>query len=391
MKQGSKKTLNNLVEEHMTSVVRDSVTMQRNTKRPRHTLHSSSINLALACLQNSTYSTTNTPIVSKDTKKIDLNALLTSEIPIPPPTEIGMTMHWLAVEGVQPVSTLNPQDDHETAAAVIHRQRAEAENDSSIALRQLLPRLVSDELQLYFTRITHALSTHPEAAISRLANDTGIQELVPFFTRYITVSIHQNINNTQQCRLMIHCIDALIRNRNIHLELHLDQILPSVLTCVVARRIGSANENHWLLRDEASDVIVRVCALFGEKYGNLRGKVIQTLCKALELQGNDLGRWYGGIVGITKFGAKTVDAFILPLVGHWNVWERLLEETDGEVRFGLQRCQDALLHAMAVFFGNVSDSEQSNRLDYEKLSQVFGDRLVPLQTNVESDYATCFV
>jgi len=351
MKPGAKKILNSLVEEHMTSVVRDSITMQRNTKRPRRTLHSSSINLALACLQKRNASTTNTPIVSKESKKIDLNALLTSEISMPPPTEIGMTLHWLAVDGVQPTSALNPHDDdddhaHAHAHAAIQRKRTSTSNDasdSSIALRQLWPRLVSDELQLYFTRITHALSAHPDAAITRLANDTGIQELIPFFTRYITLTIHQNINNTHQCRLMIHCIDALIRNRNVHLELHLDQILPSVLTCIVARRIGSPGENHWLLRDEASDVLVRTCALFGDKYGNLRGKVIQTLCKALELQGDELGRWYGGIVGITKFGAKTVDAFILPLVGHWNVWEGALEKTSGEVRFGLQRCQDALL------------------------------------------------
>ena len=331
----------------MTSVVRDSITMQRNTKRPRHTaLTSSSVNLALACLQKTRPSVTNTPIISNDTKKVDLNALLSNEIPIPPPTEIGMTIHWLAVEGVQPTSTLNPQDEHEALAIQRQRQRASEEgNDSSIALRQLLPRLVSDELQLYFTRITHALSVHPEAAIARLANDTGIQELIPFFTRYITLTIHQNINNTQQCRLMIHCVDALIRNRNVHLELHLDQILPRVLTCIVARKIGSEGENHWLLRDEASDVIARICTLFGQKYGNLRGKVIQTLYKALELQGSDLdlGRWYGGIVGITKFGAKAVDAFILPLVGYWHIWDEVLEGKDGESRFELQRCQDALL------------------------------------------------
>jgi len=72
---------------------------------------------------------------------------------------------------------------------------------------------------------------------------------------------------------MINCIDALIRNRNIHLELHLDQLLPRIITCIVAKQIGSTGEIHWLLRDEASDVLVRTCALFGEKYGNLRGVV----------------------------------------------------------------------------------------------------------------------
>ncbi len=207
----------------------------------------------------------------------------------------------------------------------------------------------------------------------------------------------------------------------------------------MARRLGADGENHWLLRDEASDVIVRVCALFGDKYGNLRGKVIQTLCKALQLQhidgigavdvatttttataattttttttssgstrgdpsvgDNDLGRWYGGIVGITKFGPKTVDAFILPLVGHWGIWEKVLEDSSSkstahvsqEVRFALQRCQDALLQAMAVFLGSVAEKEQSKRIDGEKLFHVFGDRLVPLQTNVISEYSTCFI
>lgn len=388
MKPASKKTLNGLVEEHMTSLIRDSITMQRHSKRPRKTLHSSSINLALACIQKSTASTTNTPLISRETKNVDLNALLTSEISVPPPSEIGMTLHWLAVDGVQPLSLLNPQDEQ----PVNRRRTAESDElqDTEISLRQLLPRLVSDELQLYFTRITHALITHPEAAISRLANDTGIQELIPFFTRYIAVTILENIHKTEQCRLMINCIDALIRNRNIHLELHLDQLLPRIITCIVAKQIGSTGENHWLLRDEASDVLVRTCTLFGEKYGNLRGLVIRTLCKALDLNANQnqLGTFYGGIVGITKFGAKTVDAFILPLVGHWDSLEKALEESTGENLFAVQRCQDALLYAMSVYFSSVSDVEQSRRLDYGKLSEIFGDKLVHMQ---KSDYSTCFV
>mmetsp|Transcript_17317 Transcript_17317/g.32805 ORF Transcript_17317/g.32805 Transcript_17317/m.32805 type:complete len:399 (-) Transcript_17317:87-1283(-) len=392
----TKRALNSLVEEHMTSVIRDSITMQRHTKRPRRTLHSSSVNLALACLQRSTASVTNTPLVSKQTNNnVDLNSLLSCEIPIPPPVEIGLTLHWLAVDGVQPTSLLNPQE--EQMKSVRDRRETlddESRDSSSIALRQLLPRLVSDELQLYFSRITHALSSHPEAAISRLANDSGIQELVPFFTRFITRTIHQNMNNSEQCRLIVQCIDALIRNRNIHLELHLDQLLPSILTCIVAKRIGSVGDNHWLLRDEASQVLVRTCALFGEKYGNLRGKVIQTLCKALELQGegDELGRWYGGIVGLTMFGRSAVESFVLPLLEIWVTWETALKVSDGEILFGLERCQDAFLFAMSVYFKGMNSLESSKLLDYEKISEVFGNQVIPLlQLNASSDYATCFV
>ncbi len=48
---------------------------------------------------------------------------------------------------------------------------------------------------------------------------------------------------------------------------------------------------------------------------------------------------------------------------------------------------------MAVFVGNVSDTEQSNRLEYEKLSKVFGNALVPLfsKPHSESLYAECFI
>lgn len=390
MKTGVKKTIRSIVEEHMTTVVRNAITMQRHSKRPRRTLHSSSVKLALAALQNDGNATSNTPLVTVQTNKVDLNALLSSEIPVQPPSELGMTLHWLAVEGHQTTSMYNPSEDQESRKRKTH-DSAEA-HDSAVALRQLLPRLVSDELQLYFTRIIHTLNTDPDAAIKRLSSDSGIQELIPFFTRYITTTFHQNMNNTEQCRLMIQCVDSLIRNGNIHLELHLDQLLPRILTCVVAKKIGGENDNHWFLRDEASDVLVRTCTLFGDKYGNLRGKVIQALCRALDLSKNGPDAWYGAVVGITKFGAKTVDAFILPLVSQWNVFEAIISgDADEETKYSVCRCQDALLYALGVYFKSVNNVELSKRLDFDKLSEIFGDRLEPLQTNVRNDYSMCFV
>ena len=88
---------------------------------------------------------------------------------------------------------------------------------------------------------------------------------------------------------MINCIDALIRNRNIHLELHLDQLLPRIITCIVAKQIGSTGEIHWLLRDEALRKIREP-----QRGGD------STLCVALDLNANQnqLGMFYIGNVGI---------------------------------------------------------------------------------------------
>lgn len=416
MKPISKKTLNNLVEEHITAAVRDSIIMQRHCKRSRITpLHSSSVKLALTCLQRTTPSITNTPITKNSKQKVDLNALLADEISLPTPTEIGMTLHWLAVDGTPTTAPIIPlHDAHKTLTDGTN----EEQQDSSVAVRQLLPRLVSDELQLYFTRITDTLSStssqYPEAAITRLASDKCIQELIPFIIQYITRNIHQNMKNVEQCRLMIQCVDALIRNPNVHLELHLHQLLGPVLTCIVAKHIGSSsltsdnqdevysheNENHWILRDEASDVLARICFTYGEKYKNLQGSVLKTLCKALEHTSYDyLGSWYGGIIGITKFGVKAMDAFLLPLMGYTMVWEETLDQDkvdslsrkNRNIRYALHRCQDALLYAMAVYMEKMEELDPSNRLDYVKYSEVFGDRLTPFCNRMDMEYSSYFI
>ena len=415
MKPISKKTLNNLVEEHVTAVVRDSMIMQRHCKRSRNNpIHSSSVKLALTCLQRTAPSITNTPITTNSKEKVDLNALLADEISLPPPTEIGMTLHWLAVDGTPTTVTSIPLDSHKGLTI----REDEEQQDTSVAIRQLLPRLVSDELQLYFTRITDTLSStsqYPEAAIARLASDKCIQELIPFLIQFITKNIHQNMKNVEQCRLMILCVDALTRNPHVHLELHLHQLLGPVLTCVVAKQIGPSslesdkqdtpssqekNDNHWILRDEASDVLARICFIYGEKYKNLQGSVLKTLCKALEHTSYDyLGSWYGGIVGITKFGVKAVDAFLLPLMGYTMVWEEALDQDkvdslsrrNRNIRYALHRCQDALLYAMAIYMEKMEELDPSNRIDYEKYSEVFGDKLTPFYNHASMDYSTCFV
>jgi hypothetical protein len=49
-------------------------------------------------------------------------------------------------------------------------------------------------------------------------------------------------------------------------------------------------------------------------------------------------------------------------------------------------------YAMAVYLRGMNTVEQSKLLDSHKISEVFGDQLIPLQiNNTSSDYATCFI
>ena len=103
---------------------------------------------------------------------------------------------------------------------------------------------------------------------------------------------------------------------------------------------------------------------------------------------------YGGLVGISRFGPKAVDAFLLPLATpYWTRWEDALQASqDNDVagRFEIQQCQRALLYALASFMRSVTAEEQSQRVDWNAMSDVFGERLIPLRAE-PSEYVDCFV
>lgn len=83
---------------------------------------------------------------------------------------------------------------------------------------------------------------------------------------------------------------------------------------------------------------------FGQEYLTLQARVLKTLCEATAAD-KPLPTMFGGIVGVTLFGPKAVDAFLLPLViPYFTKWQHQLENTRNlEQRFALQECQQAIL------------------------------------------------
>jgi transcription initiation factor TFIID subunit 6 len=61
---------------------------------------------------------------------------------------------------------------------------------------------------------------------------------------------------------------------------------------------------------------------------------------------------FGGIVTITLFGPKAVDAFLLPLtIPYFKKWETSLETTiNFEERMELQHCQQAIMVRRKIIF-----------------------------------------
>jgi transcription initiation factor TFIID subunit 6 len=244
LQASSRSTLVSLVEEHLTSLVREAACVKRHSKRARINLtggdesngvvkgrlHADDINMALQWRGSEKLYATGTIGTTSEGKKVDLEDYLKSEMDLRPPQEVGLTVHWLAVDGQQPAIPQNPIQ--KSQSSVVHRvQQDDAEDPSKVGVQvnQLLPRLLSEELQLYFTRITTALErggTTPttrqqqDAALNSVARDAGLQELVPFLVNYVSQSLYQHVGNPEHCRTLVRMAHSLLLNPHLHLELH---------------------------------------------------------------------------------------------------------------------------------------------------------------------------
>jgi len=447
----SRPTLVSLVEENITNLVQEAIIVHRHCKRARvftsnpndpdsdvikRRLHADDVNMALQWRGSEKLYATGTITTSltgsDSSKKVDLEEYLKSEMDINAPQEVGLTTHWLAVDGEQPEIPQNPispkkrktastsgadgngpdavpSDDGGTAFVNdgIINEDEDDPTKSGIHVNQLLPRLLSEELQLYFSRVTTALEQggptpmarrQQDAALQSVATDSGLQELVPFFVDYVCKSLYKHLGNSDHCRTLVRLVHSLLMNPHMHLELHLHQLLPILFTCIVAKKLSSnASENHWSLRDDAAKTLAQACNLFGDEYVTLKAQVLKTLCGAAaptDARGKrqSLPTTYGGFVGIMLFGPKAIDAFLLPLaLGYWNQWEAQLETTTNlAARLDIQMCQQIALHAIGVYLRQASSSAKNVPGEWQQLEETFADRLVPMCEEPE-EYALCFV
>jgi len=131
---------------------------------------------------------------------------------------------------------------------------------------------------------------------------------------------------------------------------------------------------------------------FGEDYATLKARVLKPLSQAIA-PGRPLSTRYGGLVAITFFGPKAINAFVLPLaLEYWKESEAKLSTCNKlEQRMEIQMCEQATLNALGVFLGpDNQDAPEAMGMGWDELEDTFGDRLVMLCTN-ETEYATCFI
>ena len=279
----ARSTLISFTEQHITQLIREAVQVQHHCKRARfhlsnekdtksgssstigsstgksksrvgilrRRLHADDINMALQWRGSEKIYATGivggSPFVnlsSRDDKKVILEDYLKSEIKVRPPQEVGLTLHWLAVDGIQPNIPQNPAGVGNTGTVktnkrkqpAVHRAEDEEEDNAfggdGVQVTQLLPRLLSEELRLYFSRITGAVERggatpvtrqQQDKALSSLTRDAGLQELIPFMINYVTKNLYKHLGSPEHCRTLIRMAQALLANPHIHLELYVSK------------------------------------------------------------------------------------------------------------------------------------------------------------------------
>ena len=324
---------------------------------------------------------------------LDFSAVLNATLP-PAPVDVGLTLHWLAVEGVQPNIPQNPQPSQPlTSISAVDSKDKEklipvplppttqqsvtpsddSQQPAMAKLKLLSAHVLSKEQQMFFDRVTAAVTGSDvrlaEAALQSLVRDSGLQQLLPYFVHFISHTVAANLRSLSTLSSLLSLATALLTSPHLYVEPYLHQLLPSLLTLVLARRLCSdASDDHWTLRRNAATLLRLVCDKYGRTYNTLQPRITRTLLNALLDTSRSLPTHYGAVVAITALGIPAIRATLLPYIRPYaTLLARLLSGTgDGNSGSQIRRMEagrvwGALCQAVGLWLKEEIVSEDVRR------------------------------
>ncbi|ELA46401.1 hypothetical protein VCUG_02123 [Vavraia culicis subsp. floridensis] len=203
-------------------------------------------------------------------EEIDLEDLL-NQPPPKMPLKPKITSHWLAIEGVQPQIPQNPiimeKPSLKQDPLVTYTEESE--------LKQTTKHVISKELQLYYEKILSFLEDSEKItlAIECLKTESGIQQLIPYLIQNINEKILKNMESEVLSNFILF-YHSLLQNEHIFIDPYLHQIIPSLLTCIIGKRIKNMD-----IRKLAAETIKYVYDKYSITYDTLGPRIIKTLSK----------------------------------------------------------------------------------------------------------------
>ncbi|KAK7305180.1 hypothetical protein VNO77_43081 [Canavalia gladiata] len=364
------------LEYRIREIMQESIKCMRHSKRTFLTADDVDSALALRNLEPIYGFTSDDPLRFKrapghkdlfyiDDKDVDVKDLI--EAPLPKaPLDTSITSHWLAIEGVQPAI---PENTPVEAPSEIRKTEFKEDGlpaDAKFPVKHVITR----ELQLYYEKITGLTLNKPGSipfrrALVSLATDSGIHPLIPYFACFVADEVARNLNNLVVLFAVMRLVRSLLQNSHIHIELYLHQLMPPIITCTVAKKIGNRlSDNHWELRNFSANLVASICQRFGHIYHNLQPRVTKTFLHTFLDPAKALPQHYGAIKGIAALGSRLVRLLILPNLEpylHLLEPEMQLEKHKNEIKrheawqvYGaLQATVGQCMHEKVKMFSNV--------------------------------------
>lgn len=126
--------------------------------------------------------------------------------------------------------------------------------------------------------------------------------------------------------------------------------MPSVLTCVVAKRLyDKPTDDHWSVRDAAAEVVAIICHKYSSDYQKLQTRVTRTMVAAFLDASKPLTTHYGAITCLAKLGPLAVDVLIVDNVKAYGaILEKKMKAINPPVE-AERRVRGALLTAVGAY------------------------------------------
>jgi transcription initiation factor TFIID subunit 6 len=317
--------------------------------------------------------------------------------------------HWLAIEGVQPSIPQNPTTAEARSQELLPKGTganpalsALAGNDNP-SMKPSVKHIVSKELILYFDKIQAAiLDDNPDeevvrlrqAALGSVRDDPGLHQLIPYFINFIMDRVTHNLDDTFTLKQMMELTNALIENKTLFLDPYASPLSAPVLTCLMARKLGSDNgvdalKEQYDLRQFAASLVGRIARKYASSNTLLRPKLTRTCLKYFMDPSKPPAVLYGAIQGLLEAGGpEAVRVLILQNLKPFDgmILQPLKEKSEGTVDYamlvqGIVQAVTSLADkddpaANGVINGSASDSEASELKEF--IGPIIGEKIAAL-------------
>ena len=261
--------------------------------------------------------------------------------PLPPVLPPAYEVRWLAIGGRSPHAMDGSEisssrgsygpSEHAIAMEWQHMQQARdnRSGDTVVAPRGAL--LSAEQVALLDTvaAATNAPGSPAMRAVVRLCEqDAGLGLCLGHLVQIAARLARTRATHTPSVRCSLEMLSALASNPSLRLGLHLDRILPVVISATVHAR-GSRDPwietGHWGVRRAAAVLLARLVSMFGGSYTTLRARVCGVLAKALpapgmarldpeseRLPGPPLSTVYGALCACMRLGREACSEVVVP-------------------------------------------------------------------------------